>query len=366
MTIIIFSSVTLIINTWENLFSHPTGPNQLMFLQKRWRHSLALPEDRVTTKEAEASVMLTASVSSASAVSGLEIRRWWHHLLEYVSTFSCGTLALLQRSESEICSAYFSCLLVQQRSGCHFTPTWYLSPCLPVLLCPHMSYGTLGRVPFASHGQQTQEGVHSEGKEVRGDYKYISMFISVRSFSARGRAGGGVSRVSSRTRRMTGNRRRIWCETGSGRGGQQDDGRRGCTTEMVEKQSGPFRKGPKIFLYSGLICSICVLILGIDKYSVAVGSLTNKRPMWSGIHTAHKYKIITVIQIHFCALTDTNEQHKCSDFFRSLISIPIKKRKARDPPTFQGFLWLVWSQLDCGSNMILSWLQIKFNRIASN
>lgn len=38
------------------------------------RHSLAPAEDRVITKEAEASVVLTASVSSASVVSGLEIR----------------------------------------------------------------------------------------------------------------------------------------------------------------------------------------------------------------------------------------------------------------------------------------------------
>lgn len=35
-----------------------------------------LPEEHGTTEEAEASVMLTASVSSASVVSGLEIRLW--------------------------------------------------------------------------------------------------------------------------------------------------------------------------------------------------------------------------------------------------------------------------------------------------
>lgn len=39
--------------------------------------------------------------------------------------------------------------------------------------------------------------------------------------------GGRASRDSSRTRRMTGNRRRVRCEAGSGRGGQQDGGRRG-------------------------------------------------------------------------------------------------------------------------------------------
>lgn len=77
-------------------------PAKRMFLSR----SLALPEDHVATEEAEASVS-TASVSSAS----VEIRLWRRHVLEYVSvcsTFTCGTLDLLQRSGSEIRSAFFS------------------------------------------------------------------------------------------------------------------------------------------------------------------------------------------------------------------------------------------------------------------
>lgn len=156
------------------------------------RHSLELPEDHVITKEAEASVMLTASVSSASVVSGLEIRVWWHHILEYISvysTFSCGTLDLLQRSESEICSAYFSCPVFSRGRA---VILHQIGTCFPGFLCCSFHLYLMEHSAGSnSHGQQTQEEVHSGGKEVRGDYKYISMFISVRRFSTRGHMGQG-------------------------------------------------------------------------------------------------------------------------------------------------------------------------------
>lgn len=59
--------------------------------------------------------------------------------------------------------------------------------CFPVLLFLPVSDGTLD----LSHGQHTQEEVYSGGAEVRGDYKYISMFVSVRRFSSGGHAGQG-------------------------------------------------------------------------------------------------------------------------------------------------------------------------------
>lgn len=190
---------------------------------------------------------------------------------------------------------------VQQRSGCYFTPNWYLFSWLPVALSTYILWNTrLGPT----------HTVNRHRKKCIQEAKRLGVIIN--TFPCLSLLGGSalldtrsrVSRDSSRTRRMTGNRRRIWCETGSGRGGQQDDGRRGeewTHHRGGENKSETFRKGPKIIIYLGVICSICVLIfLCLDKNSVihytglvtaiVVGSLTNKRPIWSSSHRAHKYK----------------------------------------------------------------------------
>lgn len=235
------------------------------------RHSLALPEDHVITKEAEASVMLTASVSSASAVSGLEIRVWSHHFLEYVSVFNFqlwntwSSPAL--RVRDKLCILQLSS--VHQRS----VILHQIGTCFPGFLCCSFHL-----YPMEQAGSDSFDTVNRHRRKCIQEAKRLGVIIntfpclSLLGVSALVDTRGMVSRDSARTRRMTGNRRRIWCETGSGKGGQQDDGRR--EEERThhrggENKSEPFRKGPKIFIYLGVICSICVLILlCIDKYSV--------------------------------------------------------------------------------------------------
>lgn len=133
---------------------------------------------------------------------------------------------------------------VRQRSSCYFTPNrpqpHPLPATLPLFLSSCVAFSTEilwntrpGPTRFTrSCAVLTQREVHSASKEVRGDYKYTSMHISVRRFNTGSvctllDTRGRVSRDSWHTRRMRGNRRGIRCETGSGRGGQQDDGRRG-------------------------------------------------------------------------------------------------------------------------------------------
>lgn len=129
---------------------------------------------------------------------------------------------------------------VRQRSGCYFTPSRPPPPpTLPLFRSSCVAFSTKilwNTRPGPTHFTRscavlTQREVHSASKEVKGDYKYTSMYISVRRFTAGAvytllDSRGRVSRDSWHTRRMRGNRRGIRCETGSGRGGQQDDGRR--------------------------------------------------------------------------------------------------------------------------------------------
>lgn len=224
----------------------------------------------------------------ASFVSGLEIRVWWHHILESDSVYSassCGTLALVQRPESEICSAYFSCPGFSRRQA-YVTPNRYLFSWLPVLLVPPISYGTLGRVWLVSYGQQTREEVKWGGKEVRADCKYISMFISVRRFSSGGHTGQrepGLIAHKENDRKQKKNLMWDWQWKGRSTGWWEE--RRGHTTEVVKTSQNLSEKGLKCsYICYNLfyLCPIILMCLWIQSnpsvfYEVAFTQYTNAK-----------------------------------------------------------------------------------------